>query len=322
MALFFATALLAVAAAWWLSRGVAVDGEILAARGVDAGEVKVGGLDAGAVGSGGTGDVATAAQGAPISEGGSVNPGGGEPASSAATHEPLTPPGPAPPSGALVALVIDDLGRRVEDVARLAALGVPLSYAVLPFESHTSEVLAAVERIGGEILLHLPMEGRDGANPGPGALRVGMPEAELVAATRAAMEAVPGAVGVNNHMGSVLSADASSMRAVLAEIAGDGVYFLDSRTTAESVAYPAARQLGMAAAERDVFLDGELDAGAVRRQFYRVLEVARETGAGIAIGHPHEVTMGVLEEEVPRAVELGYRFVVVSALVDRSVLPE
>lgn len=305
MLLFFVAALAAVAAAWWLSRGTMVGGDTLDGDPV-AGEAPA--------------ESATAA--------GPGVPGAGVPNAGAAASgdtRSATPASRAAPGpGAVapqVALVIDDLGRSVEDVHRLSRLGVPVTYAVLPFETLTPEVVAEVRRLGGELVLHLPMEGRDGANPGPGALRVGMPVGELVAATRAALEAVPGAAGVNNHMGSVLSADASSMRAVLREIAGDGVYFLDSRTTAESVAYPAARELGIAAAERDVFLDGELTEEAVRRQFRRVLDVALEEGSGIAIGHPHAVTLGVLEEEIPRALEAGFRFVEVSALVDRSVLP-
>ncbi len=305
MLLFFFVALVAVAAAWWLSRGTMVGGDTLDGDPV-AGEAPA--------------ESATAA-GPGVSDAGVPNAG----AAASGDPRPATPasraapgPGAAAPQ---VALVIDDLGRSVEDVRRLSRLGVPVTYAVLPFETLTPDVVAEVRRLGGELVLHLPMEGRDGANPGPGALRVGMPTSELVAATRSAMGAVPGAAGVNNHMGSVLSADASSMRAVLREIAADGVYFLDSRTTAESVAYPAARELGIAAAERDVFLDGELTEEAVRHQFRRVLEVAREEGSGIAIGHPHAVTLGVLEEEVPRALEAGFRFVEVSALVDRSVLP-
>lgn len=227
--------------------------------------------------------------------------------------------GPPPPGdGAVVALVIDDLGRSVGDVSRLAALGVPVTYAVLPFESRTPEVADELRRLGAELILHLPMEPSTGADPGPGALRRSMSPAELAGATRAALDAVPGAVGVNNHMGSSLSADRSSMDAVLREIGRRGLYFLDSRTSAESVGYRAARDLEIPAAERQVFLDPDPRAEAVRYQFRRLLDVARERGAAIAIGHPHAETLRVLEEEVPLARELGYRFVPVSYLLDRS----
>lgn len=236
--------------------------------------------------------------------------------------EGATPPaveGPPPPGdGASVALVIDDLGRSVEDVARLAALGVPITHAVLPFESRTSQVVAELRRRGVELIVHLPMEPSNGANPGPGALRLSMGRRELARATRSALDAVPGAVGVNNHMGSRFSADRAAMDTVLRVISRRGLYFLDSRTSAESVAYQEARALDVPAAERQVFLDPDLRPEAVRYQFRRLLDVARERGAAIAIGHPHPITLAVLREEVPLAVERGYRFVPVSYLLDRS----
>lgn len=233
------------------------------------------------------------------------------------------PPVEGPPpsgDGASVALVIDDLGRSVQDVARLASLGVPVTYAVLPFESRTAEVVAELRRRGVEVIVHLPMEPSNGADPGPGALRLAMGRRELARATRSALDAVPGAVGVNNHMGSKLSADRPAMESVLRVVARRGLYFLDSRTSAESVGYTVARGLEMPAAERQVFLDPDLRPEAVRYQFRRLLEVARERGSAIAIGHPHPITLEVLEEEVPLALERGYRFVPVSYLLDRSSL--
>jgi uncharacterized protein len=225
-------------------------------------------------------------------------------------------------SGIRVALVIDDLGRSLEELERIRSLGVPVSYAVLPFEELTREVVAELRRGGEEILCHLPMEPRNGENPGPGALRHAMTDGELAGATRAALQAVPGAAGVNNHMGSRLSSDERSMRAVLGVLAERGLFFLDSRTAAESVGYRVAARLGIPAAERQVFLDRDPDPEAIRAQFERLLALARERGAAVAIGHPHPETLEVLAQEVPRARELGYEFVPVSYLLDRASVPE
>ncbi len=229
--------------------------------------------------------------------------------------------GPPPPGdGATVALVIDDLGRSVADVQRIEALGVPITYAVLPYESHTRQVVAALRRKGEEMILHLPMQPENGANPGPGALTVTMSRAELAADTRRALAAVPGAIGMNNHMGSRLTADRASMDAVLRVVGKRGLYFLDSRTTPASVAFRTARALDIPAAERQVFLDPDPRREAVRYQFRRLLALARKEGSGIAIGHPHPETLLVLEQEVPQAVRRGYRFVPVSYLLDRSAV--
>jgi polysaccharide deacetylase 2 family uncharacterized protein YibQ len=217
-----------------------------------------------------------------------------------------------------VALVIDDLGERPEDLAPLLALGVPITYAVLPYEKHTKEVVAELRKRRVEMLLHLPMQPLNGEDPGPGALTIDMDADQLRDATEAALSAVPGAVGVNNHMGSRLSEDKEALVPVLQEIGRHGLFFLDSRTSASSVGYRTARSLGLPAAERHVFLDRDPSPEGVRAQFQRLLDLSRTRGAAVAIGHPLPDTLQVLTEEVPKAREAGFVFVPVSDLLDRS----
>ena len=302
---FLVAGLALTAAAWWLWQGGAT-GPL--ARALSPPE------DAAAAGS-------TTAQAPAVPAPAPSEPEPGspvEPAPPPAAH----PPPPAPPGGASIALVIDDLGRSLDEVRDLAALGVPLTYAVLPFETRTSEVVDALAARRAEVLLHLPMEGRGSADPGPGALFAAMSGDELAAGTRRALAAVPGAVGVNNHMGSVLTADGAAMRRVLAEVGGRGLYFLDSRTSVETVAFRVARDLGLPAAERHVFLDPDPDPEAIRAQFRRLLALAAERGTAIAIGHPHPSTRAVLAEELPLARRLGYRVVPLGELVERRSAAE
>jgi hypothetical protein len=221
-----------------------------------------------------------------------------------------------------VAIVVDDLGRSLDDVERLLRLGVPLTYAVLPFESRTPEVVARLRAAGAEILCHLPLEGRPGADPGPGAILEEHSPRRLARRAAEAIDAVAGAAGLNNHMGSVVTADREAMRALLAVVAERGLFFLDSRTTAESVAYELARQAGVPTARRDVFLDSSREPEAVAAELDRLLDVARENGAAIGIGHPHEVTLAALEAWIPRAVAAGHEFVPVSYLLERDARPE
>jgi hypothetical protein len=122
-------------------------------------------------------------------------------------------------------------------------------------------------------------------------------------------------------MGSELTADGEVMRAIVEVLDERRLFFLDSRTSSETVAYQTARALGLPAAERQVFLDPESGQETVREQFARLLELARRRGSAIAIGHPHPSTLAVLREEVPRAVAAGYEFVPVSALIERSPAP-
>ena len=219
--------------------------------------------------------------------------------------------------GVRVAVVIDDLGRSVDDLRLLAALGVPLTYAVLPFETETPAVVAELRRQRAEFLLHLPMEPRNHGNPGPGALLERMTDDELRQKTIAALDAVPGAVGMNNHMGSLLSSEEGPMNTVPGVIGELRLFFLDSRTSGGSVGYKVATGLGIPAAERQIFLDDDPGPEAIRAQFQHLLELARSRGAAIAIGHPHPATLAVLMSEVPKAKAAGYDFVPVSYLLTR-----
>lgn len=229
------------------------------------------------------------------------------------------PPAPEPPPGhgARVALVIDDFGRSVEDVDRFAGLPVPVTYSVLPFEHSTASVVQAIKRRGGQLLCHLPMEPASGANPGPGALNAAMSENELSRATAVALDAVDGAIGANHHMGSRLSTDERSMKVVLGVLGRRGLIYLDSRTSADSVAYRIGRDLGVPSLERQVFLDPDRDPEAIRTQFRRLLAIAAERGAAVAIGHPYRETEEVLRQELPRALAAGFEFVEISALIER-----
>ena len=254
----------------------------------------------------------------------SARPSGPRRAPAAAAEAPTRvaePPGRT--AEARVAIVIDDLGRSVEEVDRLLALGVPFSYAVLPFEPRSAEVAARLSAAGAEILVHLPMEPEGGEDPGPNAILERQRPRRVGALTEKAVQAVAGATGLNNHMGSEITADPDAMGAVLDVVAARRLFFLDSRTTAETKAFEWARARGIPAARRDVFLDDDPASGAVAAQLERLLAVARERGAAIAIGHPRAATLAVLERELPRARAAGIEFVPVSFLLERSeTLPE
>lgn len=225
-------------------------------------------------------------------------------------------PAPAWSGRPRIALIIDDLGRSLSDLDNLARLDVPLTYSVLPYESRTGEVVAELRRRRAEYLLHLPMEAKGGNNPGPGALLLEMAPEELREATRRALAAVPGAAGVNNHMGSGISAERAAITAVLSVVAENRLYYVDSRTSADTLGYSVARQLGVPAAERQVFLDATIERDSIREQFDHLLDVARQRGSAIAIAHPHRATLEVLKTAVPEAREEGFEFVTASSLLD------
>jgi len=218
-------------------------------------------------------------------------------------------------AGAWVAIVIDDLGLDRARAARAASLPGPLTLAFMSYAGDVGEQASAARAAGHEIMLHMPMEPEGREDPGPGALFVRLPDADIRARVAASLDRLPMAVGLNNHMGSRFTRDARAMRPVLEEIAARGLLFVDSRTSGSSIAGDLALQMGIASAGRDVFLDNEQDAHYVRRQLAELERTASRRGNAIAIGHPHDATLDALAAWIPTMNSRGLQLVPVSAIV-------
>jgi polysaccharide deacetylase 2 family uncharacterized protein YibQ len=201
-----------------------------------------------------------------------------------------------------LAIVLDDAGASTEVVAEVERLPLVVAVAVLPNAPHSAEVARALGAQGREVLLHMPMEplANHGPGPGDGAVEVGLQAGEIRARMERAIRVVPVARGVNNHMGSRATADPATMRNVMLVLADHGLYFLDSRTTSETVAERVARESGVPCLRRDVFLDVVSDPDAVRRALDEAVAHARAQGSAVAIGHVHPLTIELLVAELPR----------------------
>ncbi|HKN47517.1 MAG TPA: divergent polysaccharide deacetylase family protein [Candidatus Polarisedimenticolia bacterium] len=219
-----------------------------------------------------------------------------------------------------VAIVIDDVGFEEGPALDLAKAGLPLTFAVLPFQRYSQNLASRVKALGHEVILHLPMEPlaypiRD---PGQGAVGEGMSPATISEAVRRDLDAVPGAVGVNNHMGSRATADSRIMRAVLEVVRQRGLYFLDSRTSTSTVGFDLARRMGVRAVERSVFLDDRREASYIEGQVRELLRRAREEGSAVGIGHADPVTVGALKRSSGLLRSADIRLVPASELAEDS----
>ncbi|WP_159715861.1 divergent polysaccharide deacetylase family protein [Geminicoccus flavidas] len=217
--------------------------------------------------------------------------------------------------GPTIAIVIDDLGYSRKVVRRLIESGQALTLSFLPSGPEVVPSVRDAAHAGLDVLLHMPMEATGSANPGPGAIRVSMSDAEVRAAVDKAVAAVPGAVGMNNHMGSRATAAPKTMQAVMAALADHDMFFLDSRTVGRSKAQAVALGTGVPAIGRDVFLDNEPTVAAVTRQLQLLERRARAHGYAVAIGHPHRETVDALMTWLPEAEARGVRLVPLSKLV-------
>lgn len=251
--------------------------------------------------------------------------GQGEPqpvASSPPTRAPAGEPDRSPQAAPLraglplLALVIDDMGYRPETERQMLALELELTFSFIPFAPHSEESLAIARRQGRDILLHLPLEALDEKwNPTPGLLRATMNDREIAAGFAAALGEVPMAVGVNNHMGSRFTADAAAMDHLLALLPRYDLFFLDSLTTAASVAAEVAPRHRVPFIRRDVFLDNDQDEEKIRRQLEKLLKIAEQQGWAVGIGHSYPTTLKVLHGQ-QNALQQRVNLIKLSQLIE------
>jgi polysaccharide deacetylase 2 family uncharacterized protein YibQ len=226
-------------------------------------------------------------------------------------------PAPTGRTAPRVAIVIDDLGDSLETAKRVLALEPGVTVAVIPFRAASAAVAAAAVADGREVILHLPLEPERHAemNGGSGFLRTSMEPDALERQLERDLRAVPYIIGVNGHMGSRFTSDPQAMRTLLGALRERGLFFLDSKTSPESVAAEIAERLQVPFAERSVFLDHDAEPAAVARALAGAARIARQAGQAIAIGHPHPSTLAALATWLPEVARQGIEVVPLSALV-------
>ena len=222
----------------------------------------------------------------------------------------------APQDGAKLAIILDDLGNDRRVAEEIFDLPYPLTISVLPNHDHSREIAQEAERRGYQVMLHLPMQAVATEKPEAQELRPGMPAREVSKLVNQFLQDIPGAVGVNNHQGSEATSDPALMRELMPVLRDHHLFYIDSRTTAATVAYETAQNSGVLSAFRNVpFLDDVTEVGAVRKQLELALRSAQEKGEAVAIGHPHPATLQALREMLPNAQSEGVRLAFASELV-------
>ncbi len=216
-----------------------------------------------------------------------------------------------------IALIIDDLGYALQAGRRVVGLPGRLTVSVLPHTPHAGRLAHAAHAAGQEVMLHLPMQAAvPGVAIGPGGIYLETQRGELRETLDAALASVPYVAGVNNHMGSGVTRHPGLMLWLMEELADrQPLYWVDSRTTAETVAEQQARALHVPALRRDVFLDHEPTPEAIARQFMRLQRLARAQGSAVGIGHPYPVTLAFLEEALPQLDRAGFELVTPAELL-------
>ncbi len=225
-------------------------------------------------------------------------------------------PKPKVTGAAKIAIIIDDVGMDIKRSRAAIDLPAPITLAMLPYAPRVREMAKDGKAKGHSLIIHTPMEAMDASvNIGPGGLKSSMSAEEMNAAFAAMLASFDGYEGINNHMGSRLTQDKPAMDRIMATLAQNGLFFLDSKTSPQSVAAHEAASSGVPYAERDVFIDHVETLDFARKALRQTEALALRRGYAIAIGHPKDNTIAALKEWIPTLEGKGIELVPVSRLL-------
>ena len=217
-----------------------------------------------------------------------------------------------------IVLVIDDFGYRNDNISDgFLELGVSITCAIIPGHEQTSKFAQKANAAGQEVIIHMPMES---SIPTSGkedySIKAGMTSEEIEWRMREVLKEIPEAVGMNNHQGSKVTTNGKVMSVIGSVLKKNKKYFIDSRTTPETVGEQTMRSLGVPTARRHVFLDNDSDVEKISAQLNKLVKIARKQGSALGIGHARPNTLEVLKNEIPKLLVEGFQFEFASNIVN------
>lgn len=215
-----------------------------------------------------------------------------------------------------ISIIIDDMGNLLKTGYRAVNLPGAITYSFLPHAPYVKKLSRHAYKQNKEVMLHLPMESESGKKLGIGGLTENMTEKIFFQILKSNIDSIPYVSGFNNHMGSLLTKNELWMTRLMRQIASEKrLFFVDSKTTSDSVALKIARAEGLQSTQRDIFIDHEGSKEFIQKQLGKLIKKARQSGTALAIGHPKKITLSILEEWLPKLESKGIKLVPVSKLI-------
>ena len=217
-----------------------------------------------------------------------------------------------------IVIIIDDFGYRDDNVSEgFLSLDAEITFAVIPGHQNSKVFAAKADQNGYEVIVHMPMEStNETRGEKEYKLTTSMTSDEIESKVEEVISEFPEAVGMNNHQGSKATSDKRIMNIVGNVLKRHGKYFIDSRTSSETVAETTMRSRGVPTIRRHVFLDNENQKNKIREQLYKLADKAELKGLAVGIGHAKTNTLKVLKQEIPRLKEHGFKFQFASFAVE------
>lgn len=220
-----------------------------------------------------------------------------------------------------VVVIIDNLGDQEQTGAKAADLPGQITCSILPHARHSAKIAELCHQKNKSVILNTPMQALNNYPLGPGGLRADMPQATFVKTLVADMQSVPYIQGLDNHMGSLLTAQTVPMNWLMQTIKTHGLFFLDNKTSPHSIAAKAAGANQVPFISRDIFLDNERTAQAIHKQWQSALKIAKRYGVAVVVAHPYSVTLDYLQTALPQAQAQGYQLASIPQALNISIEP-
>lgn len=221
----------------------------------------------------------------------------------------------------VISIIIDDIGYRLREDLRAIGLPGQVAFAIMPHSPHARKMSALANEMGKEVLLHMPMQAMEEDKNeflGPGALTLQMTQEEFNRTLDNGLRSIPHAIGVNNHMGSLLTRHPGHMGWLMASLKNRNKFYIDSVTSSHSVAGAVARENQLPFLSRDVFLDNVQSHNDIQKQFNELVKIAKSKGVAIGIGHPHPATLTVLSKNLLLLDNYGVKLISPGQMLTRK----
>lgn len=216
----------------------------------------------------------------------------------------------------LLTLIIDDIGTQLSNGKQALSLPGDITYALLPFSKHASELAKIGLDLNKEFILHSPMQSIDNRLINEQTLHIHMTNKQFKQQLNKQLTIFPFIKGLNNHMGSLLTTHPAYMKLVMQELKRNNLFFIDSRTTTKTIASKIALENNIPTVERDIFLDTDQSFISMRKQFTSAINLAKKNGHAVVIAHPYTNTLKFLQTHIPKLIHSNIKLVSASTLIE------
>lgn len=195
---------------------------------------------------------------------------------------------------AKLVIVIDDVAT-FEHASMIKSLGLKITPSIFP-ATKTHPDTPNIARTFEFYMIHLPMQAKHFDSPEIGTLTINESFESMLEKIKKIRKDFPRAKYTNNHTGSRFTSDFDAMDKAYRALIEQGFVFVDSKTIAQTAVARAAKKHNQPYISRDIFLDDDPSASAVRRELVAAVNLAKKRGYAIAIGHPKKNTISVIKE--------------------------